>query len=89
MAPQAARFVYDFWTSSSVLAAVSQAAGEELVPIIDYELGHTNIQVPSGLSRREYASSLSVDPFDKTAPAIEAPKTDRKAEPVVGYHRDA
>lgn len=89
MAPESAQFIYDFWTSPSVLAAVSQAAGEELVPVFDLELGHTNIQVPSGLSRKEYASSLSVDPFDKTAPPIEAPKENRKAEPVVGYHRDA
>lgn len=89
MAPQAAQFVYDFWTSPAVLAAVSQAAGEELVPIFDYELGHTNIQVPKGLNRRDYASSLSVDPYSKVAPAIEAPKTDEKAEPVVGYHCDA
>lgn len=89
MAREAARFIYDFWTSPSVLAAVSQAAGEELVPVFDMELGHTNIQVPSGMTRKEYASSLSVDPFDKTAPPIEAPKKGKKADPVVGYHRDA
>jgi hypothetical protein len=89
MAPEAARFVYDFWTSPAVLSAVSQAAGEELVPIFDYELGHTNIQVPVGMSRAEYTSSLSVDPYDKTAPPIEAPKGDVVAKPVVGYHRDA
>ena len=89
MAPEASRFVYDFWMSPEVLAAVSQAAGEDLVPVFDYELGHTNIQVPKGMQRKEYASSLRVDPYDKSAPAIEAPKADEKASLVVGYHRDA
>ena len=89
MAPHAARFVHDFWTSPAVLAAVSEAAGEDLVPVFDYELGHTNIQVPAGLDRREYTYSLSHDPYDKSAPPIVAPKPDQAAAPVVGYHRDA
>lgn len=38
MAPEASKFVYDFWTHPTTLAALAEAAGEELVPIFDYEV---------------------------------------------------
>lgn len=89
MAPEASRFLYDLWTSPAVLAAVSDAAGEDLVPVFDYEIGHTNIQVPEGMARAEYAQSLSADPYDKSAPSLKPPREADKVAPVVGFHRDA
>lgn len=47
MAPKAAKFVYDFWTHPETLAAVSAAAGEDLVPVFNYELGHVNVGLSS------------------------------------------
>lgn len=37
-APEASKFVYDFWMHPATLAAISEAAGEELVPVFDYEV---------------------------------------------------
>ncbi|GAA5926062.1 hypothetical protein JCM3775_005192 [Rhodotorula graminis] len=40
-----APFVHAAWTSPEVLAAVSDAAGIDLVPVMDLELGHVNYQL--------------------------------------------
>lgn len=40
-------FVYDAWHSKEVLDAISEAAGIELVPVMDYEIASTNIQLGS------------------------------------------
>lgn len=47
MASTHAKFVHDFWKSPEVLAAVSKAAGCDLVPVFDYELGHVNVSFSS------------------------------------------
>lgn len=38
VAPEASKFIYDFWNHPATLAAVSEAAGEELIPVLDYEV---------------------------------------------------
>ncbi|KAI5783557.1 hypothetical protein EDC01DRAFT_663554 [Geopyxis carbonaria] len=45
MAPKYAKFVYDAWTHPETLRIVSKIAGVDLVPNIDYEIGHVNISV--------------------------------------------
>ncbi|ORY91689.1 hypothetical protein BCR35DRAFT_349472 [Leucosporidium creatinivorum] len=40
-----APFVHAAWTSPEVIAAVSEAAGIDLVPVMEIELGHTNYQL--------------------------------------------
>jgi hypothetical protein len=47
-APRYAPFIYQFWTSPEVLSIVSSIAGVDLVPVVDYEICHTNIQVGEG-----------------------------------------
>ena len=47
-APRYAPFVHQFWTSPEVLGIVSSIAGVDLVPVIDYEICHTNVQVGEG-----------------------------------------
>ncbi|CAD6906371.1 unnamed protein product [Tilletia laevis] len=71
MAAATARVVYDFWTAPETLAMVSKAAGCEVVPVFDLELGHVNIQVPSGMTRKQYLATLKEDPF--AAGAIQLP----------------
>ncbi|POY74434.1 hypothetical protein BMF94_2628 [Rhodotorula taiwanensis] len=43
--PAAAPFVHARWRSPEVIAAVSEAAGIDLVPVMDLELGHVNYQL--------------------------------------------
>jgi hypothetical protein len=38
-----AEFTYNAWTHPETLAAVSQVAGIELVPVMDIEISHVNI----------------------------------------------
>ncbi|KAM3414752.1 hypothetical protein BST61_g9905 [Cercospora zeina] len=44
--PNAAPFTYAAWTSPEVIAWVSKMAGVELVPAMDYDIGHVNIALP-------------------------------------------
>ncbi|KIX08883.1 uncharacterized protein Z518_03540 [Rhinocladiella mackenziei CBS 650.93] len=50
MAPRYTPFIYQFWTSPEVLKIVSELAGVDLVPVMDYEICHTNVQLgPDGI----------------------------------------
>ena len=44
-----APFVYSAWTSQEVLDACSKAAGVELEVVMEYEIGHINVQLPPGM----------------------------------------
>ncbi|KAL1965649.1 hypothetical protein VTN77DRAFT_5326 [Rasamsonia byssochlamydoides] len=46
-APEYAPFVYDAWRSPEVLGIISKIAGIDLVPVMDWEIGHVNISVQS------------------------------------------
>lgn len=43
-----AKFVYDAWTNPETLGIISKIAGVDLVPAMDYEIGHVNISVGDG-----------------------------------------
>jgi hypothetical protein len=43
--PKLAPFIFDAWNSPEVLAAVSKIAGIELVPAMDFDVGHINISI--------------------------------------------
>ena len=45
MAPRYAPFIHSFWHSEEVLRIVSDLAGVDLVPAMDYEICHTNVQL--------------------------------------------
>ncbi|KAA8898758.1 hypothetical protein FN846DRAFT_200119 [Sphaerosporella brunnea] len=45
MAPKYAKFVYDAWMNPETLRIISGVAGVELVPVMEYEIGHINISV--------------------------------------------
>lgn len=45
MGHERAPFTYDAWWSPEVLAKVSEAAGIELVPAVDYEVANINISI--------------------------------------------
>lgn len=47
MATQYAPFTDQFWTSLEVLGIVSNLAGVDLIPVLDHEICHTNVQLGS------------------------------------------
>ncbi|KAF8752516.1 hypothetical protein RHS01_07496 [Rhizoctonia solani] len=65
--PGFASFNESLWTHPETLRAVSEAAGIELVPIMPYELGHTNVQLTFGA---ETLSKLGKHPLRAEASAI-------------------
>ncbi|KAF2097587.1 hypothetical protein NA57DRAFT_58163 [Rhizodiscina lignyota] len=94
-APRYAPFIHAFWNSPEVLKIISDNAGIELVPCMDYETCHVNVQLgPGGV---EAARATPLEPPAATEEAIaqfeeEKPKeravTDQ-TKPVVEWHRDS
>ncbi|KAG0650767.1 hypothetical protein D0Z07_2827 [Hyphodiscus hymeniophilus] len=96
-APRYAPFVHQFWTSPEVLAIVSSIAGEDLVPVMDYEICHTNVQVGEGglegVRNTPVVPPLSTEQdrlgFERRmkAEVLEGDDDDSKA--LVSWHRDS
>ncbi|OAQ83850.1 2OG-Fe(II) oxygenase superfamily domain-containing protein [Purpureocillium lilacinum] len=95
MAPRYAPFIHKFWHSPEVLKIVSSIAGVDLVPAMDYEVSHTNVQLgPGGL---DAVRSTPVEPPTATEEAIrafEADKAQKRAvtdqtKPIIEWHKDS
>lgn len=46
-------FIHTAWHSKELLDAISQAAGVELVPVFDYDIAHTNVQVDAERAKNQ------------------------------------
>ncbi|KAL3461794.1 hypothetical protein BJX64DRAFT_299976 [Aspergillus heterothallicus] len=97
MAPRYAPFIHEFWHSPEVLKIVSDMAGVDLVPALDYEIAHTNVQLgPRGIDavratpvEPPVATEDEIRDFEKTkAKATAATATDQ-TKPVIEWHRDS
>jgi hypothetical protein len=95
MAPRYSPFIHQFWHSAEVLKIVSDIAGVELVPAMDYEISHVNVQLgPGGL---EAVRSTPVEPPEATEEAIkqyEGVKPQKQAvtdqsKPIIEWHVDS
>ena len=40
------KFVFEAWKHPDTLAIISKIAGVDLVPVMDYEIGHVNLSIP-------------------------------------------
>lgn len=78
MAPRYAPFIHQFWHSPEVLKIVSDIAGVELIPALDYEICHTNIQVP--LAGKDDVRNTPVEPPAATEEMIQALKEQQARE---------
>ncbi|KAI7553127.1 hypothetical protein KC331_g1438 [Hortaea werneckii] len=97
MAPRYAPFIHSFWHSPEVLRIISENAGVDLVPALDYEIAHTNVQVGSSEGVAE-ARGIPVEPPVATPEAIaefnrKKPGTDDRVtdqdKPIIEWHRDS
>ena len=95
MAPRYAPFIHQFWNSPEVLRIVSDVAGVELVPVMDYETSHTNVQLgPGGI---DAVRATPVEPPTATEEAIRQFEKDRpkkreitdQTKPIIEWHRDS
>ncbi|KAK3111815.1 hypothetical protein LTR53_012541 [Teratosphaeriaceae sp. CCFEE 6253] len=76
--PNDAKFINAVWTCPQVLEIISQVAGIELVPAMDYDIGHTNISINSDDS--EYACVAPGEAKDASSDFCES---------AFGWHRDS
>ncbi|KAI1386433.1 uncharacterized protein F4822DRAFT_410059 [Hypoxylon trugodes] len=95
MAPRYSPFIHQFWHSPEVLKIVSDVAGVELVPAMDYEISHVNVQLGSG--GLDAVRNTPVEPPEATEEAIkrfEAEKPKQQAvtdqsKPIIEWHVDS
>jgi len=95
MAPRYAPFIHSFWNSPEVLKIISENAGVDLVPALDYETCHTNVQLgPGGLDEvyrtplePPVATSDAIAAFEKDKPKPQQ-VTDQK-KPIIEWHKDS
>jgi hypothetical protein len=71
--PRHAKFIFEAWKHPETLAIMSKIAGVELVPVMDYEIGHINMSVPG--DKKEYERNMMLSDDDEEA--------------IVGWHRDS
>ncbi|KAL2064752.1 hypothetical protein VTL71DRAFT_3890 [Oculimacula yallundae] len=45
-APKHGKFIFEAWKHPETLAIISKIAGVDLVPVMDYEIGHVNLSIP-------------------------------------------
>ncbi|KAF3763292.1 hypothetical protein M406DRAFT_261979 [Cryphonectria parasitica EP155] len=74
-----APFVYDAWKNPEVLRIVSNIAGVELTPAMDFEIAHVNLSVQSPEQMDE----------ELRAYQEESEKNDDDKDPIVGWHTDS
>ncbi|KAI9809859.1 MAG: hypothetical protein M1825_000292 [Sarcosagium campestre] len=77
--PKFGPFTHAAWTSSETLAIISGIAGVDLVPSMDFEIGHVNISVKSEEEVREELRVLS-NPEEGAA---------KVGKPIVDWHTDS
>lgn len=95
MAPRYAPFIHSFWHSPEVLKIVSENGGIDLVPVVDYEICHVNVQMGTdgvnGVQETPIEPPLATEEaiaeFEKDQPRPEV-KTDQ-TKPVIEWHRDS
>lgn len=80
-APDCAPFVYDAWKNPRTLAIISKIAGVDLVPAMDFEIGHVNLSVTS---EEEKARALA---YIKEQAAAGINWEDES--PIVDWHTDS
>ncbi|KAG9248311.1 hypothetical protein BJ878DRAFT_476571 [Calycina marina] len=72
-APKYGKFIFEAWKHPKILAIMSKIAGVDLVPVMDYEIGHVNMSVPG--NKVNYDSNALISEEDEKA--------------IVGWHRDS
>lgn len=84
-----APFTYDAWNSPETLSIVSKIAGVELVPAMNYEIGHVNFSVKSEKETNDELAAINREKlqFDSDEGIAGCPWEDDK--PVVGWHTDS
>jgi hypothetical protein len=80
--------VYDAWKSPETLAIVSKIAGVDLVPQMDFELGHINISMQTEEQKRDALAAVAEKTSREADEGVAGcPWEDDK--PIVDWHTDS
>ncbi|KAL4781204.1 hypothetical protein BJX76DRAFT_350350 [Aspergillus varians] len=87
-AADCAPFIYDAWKNPETLAIISKIAGVDLVPAMDFEIGHVNLSVCSEEEKNKALNAM----MEKTSRATDegvsgCPWEDD--DPIVDWHTDS
>ncbi|KAI9664961.1 MAG: hypothetical protein M1821_006409 [Bathelium mastoideum] len=87
--PKYAPFIYDAWNNQETLAIISKIAGVDLIPVINFEIGHINLSVKSAKEAAEEVAGVTraKQSYDDDEGIGGCPWEDDK--PVVGWHTDS
>lgn len=83
-----APFIHEVWNSPEVLKIVSDIAGIELVPVMDFEIGHVNISVPNKKTQADNQRAITEDKAREEDESIEDCQSEDE-KPVVDWHTDS
>ncbi|PKX93056.1 uncharacterized protein P174DRAFT_373107 [Aspergillus novofumigatus IBT 16806] len=86
-AAECAPFVYDAWKHPQTLAIVSQIAGLDLVPVMDYEIGHINISVQSEEDKAKFLAAVAEKKSQEAGKNVSDSAWEDK-DPIVDWHTD-
>jgi hypothetical protein len=80
--------VYDAWKSPETLAIISKIAGVDVVPQMDFEIGHINISMQTEEEKREaLAAFMEKQSREADEGVAGCPWEDDK--PIVDWHTDS
>jgi hypothetical protein len=79
--------VYDAWKHPKTLAIVSRIAGVDLVPVMDYEIGHINISVQSEEDKAEFLAAVAEKNSQEAGKNVSDSAWEGK-DPIVDWHTD-
>ena len=87
-APDYAPFLYDAWRNPKTLAIISKIAGVELIPQMDFEIGHINISMQSEEQKQDDLAALAEkESRDADEGVAGCPWEDDN--PIVDWHTDS
>ncbi|GIJ82341.1 hypothetical protein Asppvi_000848 [Aspergillus pseudoviridinutans] len=86
-AAECAPFVYDAWKHPQTLAIVSKIAGVDLIPVVDYEIGHINISLQSEEDKAKFLAAVAEKKSQDAGKSVsDGPWEDK--DPIVDWHTD-
>lgn len=89
-ASEYAPFVYDTWKHPETLAIVSKIAGIDLVPVMDFEIGHINLSMKSEEQQKD--AEVAVSSRERKLTEADDGIADYSFEhdrPIVDWHTDS
>ncbi|KAL1972380.1 hypothetical protein VTN31DRAFT_6794 [Thermomyces dupontii] len=88
-AAEYAPFVYDAWKSPEVLAIVSKIAGVDLVPAMDWEIGHVNISMYTEEEKSKARKALAEKKNREADEGVAGCPWEVDLGPIVDWHTDS